>query len=91
MFSLCLNSLPLQPSSYPKKLTETYLSSSSFSNGSIGTALKPIVVSGNPPTFVSAPGRRIVAGYFSFNFVVFLVTTPCKFMFNFMLKFSGLF
>ncbi|XWS29072.1 hypothetical protein CRYUN_Cryun25bG0125400 [Craigia yunnanensis] len=61
MVSLCLNSLPLQPSSYPQKLTETSLSSSSFSNGSIGTALKPIVVSGNPPTFVSAPARRIVA------------------------------
>ncbi|MBA0844499.1 hypothetical protein Goarm_001593 [Gossypium armourianum] len=58
MVSLCLNSLPLPPSSCPQKLTET---SSSFSNGSIGTALKPIVVSGNPPTFVSAPGRRIVA------------------------------
>ncbi|KAK5773518.1 hypothetical protein PVK06_049824 [Gossypium arboreum] len=58
MVSLCLNSLPLPPSSCPKKLTET---SSSFSNGSIGTALKPIVVNGNPPTFVSAPGRRIVA------------------------------
>ncbi|PPS13234.1 hypothetical protein GOBAR_AA07436 [Gossypium barbadense] len=55
MVSLCLNSLPLPPpSSCPKKLTET---SSSFSNGSIGTALKPIVVNGNPPTFVSAPGR----------------------------------
>ncbi|MFQ6671169.1 hypothetical protein Gotur_035782 [Gossypium turneri] len=58
MVSLCLNSLPLPPSSCPQKLTET---SSSFSNGSIGTALKPIVVNGNPPTFVSAPGRRIVA------------------------------
>ncbi|XWS71901.1 hypothetical protein CRYUN_Cryun03dG0177900 [Craigia yunnanensis] len=61
MVSLCLNSLPLPPSSYPKKLTETTLSSSSLSNGSIETALKPIVVGGNPPTFVSAPGRRIVA------------------------------
>ncbi|XP_007016992.2 PREDICTED: shewanella-like protein phosphatase 1 isoform X1 [Theobroma cacao] len=61
MVSLCLNSLPLPPSSHPKRLTETSLSSSSFSNGSVGTALKPIVVSGNPPTFVSAPGRRIVA------------------------------
>ncbi|MBA0817301.1 hypothetical protein Gohar_001879, partial [Gossypium harknessii] len=58
MVSLCLNSLPLPPSSCPQKLTET---SSSFSNVSIGTALKPIVVNGNPPTFVSAPGRRIVA------------------------------
>ncbi|KAE8710874.1 Calcineurin-like metallo-phosphoesterase superfamily protein isoform 2 [Hibiscus syriacus] len=58
MVSLCLNSLPLPSSSYPKKLTETC---SSFSNGCIGTALKPIVVNGNPPTFVSAPGRRIVA------------------------------
>ncbi|XWS53389.1 hypothetical protein CRYUN_Cryun11dG0153200 [Craigia yunnanensis] len=61
MVSLCLNSLLCNLLHAPKKLSETYLASSSFSNGSIGTALKPIVVSGNPPTFVSAPGRRIVA------------------------------
>nr|GMD69230.1 shewanella-like protein phosphatase 1 [Ipomoea batatas] len=29
-------------------------------NGSLGS-LKPIVVNGDPPTFVSAPGRRIIA------------------------------
>ncbi|KAF9598183.1 hypothetical protein IFM89_025800 [Coptis chinensis] len=53
MASFSFNSLPLPPPSQPRKLvTET-----SFSHG----ALKPIVVSGNPPTFVSAPGRRIVA------------------------------
>ncbi|KAK9186418.1 hypothetical protein WN943_026784 [Citrus x changshan-huyou] len=62
MASLCMNSLPLPPSSHSKKLALTEASSSS--NGSIAaaaTASKPIVVSGNPPTFVSAPGRRIVA------------------------------
>ncbi|KAL5747096.1 hypothetical protein ACOSP7_024094 [Xanthoceras sorbifolium] len=66
--SLCLNSLPLPPassssSSHPRKLSETS-SSLSNNNGSTsiaGAALKPIVVSGSPPTFVSAPGRRIVA------------------------------
>ncbi|KAL9415705.1 hypothetical protein AB3S75_038988 [Citrus x aurantiifolia] len=62
MASLCMNSLPLPPSSHSKKLALTEASSSS--NGSIAAAAaasKPIVVSGNPPTFVSAPGRRIVA------------------------------
>ncbi|XP_068668593.1 shewanella-like protein phosphatase 1 [Aristolochia californica] len=39
------------PPSQPRKL----------SNSSIRSCLKPIVVAGNPPTFVSAPGRRIVA------------------------------
>ncbi|KAK7321385.1 hypothetical protein VNO77_31986 [Canavalia gladiata] len=68
MASLCLNSLPVPPSSHPRKLTETSLSSSSSSllfvnnnNHSSGASLKPIVVSGSPPTFVSAPGRRILA------------------------------
>lgn len=73
MASLCMNSLPLPPSSHSKKLALTEASSSS--NGSIAaaaTASKPIVVSGNPPTFVSAPGRRIVAGLFLFLFFWFL-------------------
>ncbi|KAJ4840476.1 hypothetical protein Tsubulata_000388 [Turnera subulata] len=69
MASLCLNSLPLvRPSSFPRKLTETCCSSSSShtalsasNNGSTGGVLKPIVINGDPPTFVSAPGRRIVA------------------------------
>ncbi|KAK7300883.1 hypothetical protein RJT34_11734 [Clitoria ternatea] len=65
MASLCLNSLPVPPSSLPRKLTQTSLSSSSLldnnNNHSRGCALKPIVVSGDPPTFVSAPGRRILA------------------------------
>ncbi|KAK0604740.1 hypothetical protein LWI29_018978 [Acer saccharum] len=69
--SLCLNSLPLPPSSssssssHPRKLSETCssltLSNNNVSSGIAGAALKPIVVSGNPPTVVSAPGRRIVA------------------------------
>ncbi|PIA37484.1 hypothetical protein AQUCO_03000216v1 [Aquilegia coerulea] len=56
MASFSINSLSLSiPSQQPRKLTET--SSLSQSHGT----LKPIVVTGNPPTFVSAPGRRIVA------------------------------
>lgn len=55
MASLSLNSFPLQPPSQPRKLAD----SSSFTPFNGG--LKPIVVCGNPPTFVSAPGRRIVA------------------------------
>ncbi|KAJ8650878.1 hypothetical protein MRB53_003901 [Persea americana] len=51
MASLSFNSLPLPPSQ-PRKQSD----SSSLNGG-----LKPIVVRGNPPTFVSAPGRRIVA------------------------------
>lgn len=66
MASLCLNSLPLPPSSQPRRVLETSLSSvniTSSSNGHLkGETLKPIVVCGSPPTFVSAPGRRIVAG-----------------------------
>lgn len=64
MASLCLNSLPLPPPSQPRKHFETPSSSSASSLNSYGKAEapKPIVVSGNPPTFVSAPGRRIVAG-----------------------------
>ncbi|KAJ6692281.1 SHEWANELLA-LIKE PROTEIN PHOSPHATASE 1 [Salix purpurea] len=68
MASSCLNSLILPPCSLPRKLTETYASlSSSYpalnpTSSSTGGALKPIVINGDPPTFVSAPGRRIVAG-----------------------------
>lgn len=67
MASLCLNSLPLSPSSHPRKLNESSVSCSSSllldnnNNHSTAGSLKPIVVSGNPPTFVSAPGRRIIA------------------------------
>lgn len=67
MASFCLNSLPLPPPSQPaRRLLETSLSALNIntSNGHLrarGEALKPIVVSGNPPTVVSAPGRRIVA------------------------------
>ncbi|XAR60783.1 Protein-tyrosine-phosphatase [Bertholletia excelsa] len=58
MASLSLNSLHVQPpSQQPSKFTDS--SSLSPHNGS--ATLKPIVVRGNPPTFVSAPGRRIVA------------------------------
>ncbi|KAI9118538.1 hypothetical protein K1719_010870 [Acacia pycnantha] len=68
MASFCLNSVPLPRPSQPRKLTETTSSSSSSSsllvdghNYTPAGTLKPIVVRGNPPTFVSAPGRRIVA------------------------------
>ncbi|KAI8523513.1 hypothetical protein RHMOL_Rhmol13G0079900 [Rhododendron molle] len=62
MASLSLNSFPLQPPSQPRKLADSSCSSSltPFNGGAAG-GLKPIVVCGNPPTFVSAPGRRIVA------------------------------
>ncbi|KDP45747.1 hypothetical protein JCGZ_17354 [Jatropha curcas] len=64
---LCLNSLSLPPSSssseLPRKLTETCASFPALSSNQSSTRgpLKPIVISGDPPTFVSAPGRRIVA------------------------------
>ncbi|KAF5751328.1 calcineurin-like phosphoesterase family protein [Tripterygium wilfordii] len=63
MASLCLSSLPPPPPSHPRKLTETTSSSSSVTlkSSATGGALKPIVVDGDPPTFVSAPDRRIVA------------------------------
>ncbi|KAH8498689.1 hypothetical protein Peur_073877 [Populus x canadensis] len=67
MASSCLNSLILPPCSLPRRVTETCASlSSSYpalnpTSSSTGGALKPIVINGDPPTFVSAPGRRIVA------------------------------
>lgn len=51
MASLSFNSLSLPPSQ-PRKLSE-----SAYVNGT----LKPITIRGSPPTFVSAPGRRIIA------------------------------
>uniref|UniRef100_A0A1D1YFR4 Uncharacterized protein At1g18480 n=1 Tax=Anthurium amnicola TaxID=1678845 RepID=A0A1D1YFR4_9ARAE len=51
MASVSFGYLPLRPSQ-PRKTPDL-----SPPNG----ALKPIVVRGDPPTFVSAPGRRIVA------------------------------
>lgn len=68
MASSCLNSLILPPCSLPRRVTEICASlSSSYpalnpTSSSTGGALKPIVINGDPPTFVSAPGRRIVAG-----------------------------
>ncbi|AEE28067.1 Calcineurin-like metallo-phosphoesterase superfamily protein [Arabidopsis thaliana] len=63
MASLYLNSLLPLPPSHPQKLLEP--SSSSLLSTSNGNelALKPIVINGDPPTFVSAPARRIVAGF----------------------------
>ncbi|KAJ0244889.1 Shewanella-like protein phosphatase 1 [Hirschfeldia incana] len=60
MASLCLNSLLPLPPSHPQKLLEpsSSLLSTSSSNE---VALKPIVINGDPPTFVSAPSRRIIA------------------------------
>ncbi|XP_038980870.1 shewanella-like protein phosphatase 1 isoform X2 [Phoenix dactylifera] len=51
MAAFSLNSLPVPPSKHQKAADCSHV------NG----VLKPIVVTGNPPTFVSAPGRRIVA------------------------------
>lgn len=74
-------SLPLQPpsssssQSQSRKLIDSIVSTpfqySSSSTTSSNGSLKPIVVDGDPPTFVSAPGRRIVAGSFHFCFLGF--------------------
>ncbi|KAM1753365.1 hypothetical protein ACFX12_005957 [Malus domestica] len=55
--------LPPPPPSSSSSSSSSFSSNSLNVNsyGSRGEALKPIVVSGSPPTFVSAPGRRIVA------------------------------
>ncbi|KAI7730801.1 hypothetical protein M8C21_021400 [Ambrosia artemisiifolia] len=57
MASLSFNSLPMQPSSQHSRNNP----SSSSTSLNYAATLKPIVISGDPPTFVSAPGRRIVA------------------------------
>ncbi|KAJ9543563.1 hypothetical protein OSB04_023270 [Centaurea solstitialis] len=65
MASMSLNSLSMQPpSQHSRKLIDVPSSTSLNSSSTAGT-LKPIVISGDPPTFVSAPGRRIVAGELS--------------------------
>nr|KAJ0207487.1 hypothetical protein LSAT_V11C500292400 [Lactuca sativa] len=62
MASLSLNSLPVQPpSQHCRKLIDAPSSTSLNYGTGAGGSLKPIVISGDPPTFVSAPGRRIVA------------------------------
>ncbi|WOH01480.1 hypothetical protein DCAR_0520864 [Daucus carota subsp. sativus] len=53
--SLSLNSLSLQPPRSSLSTTTTTLQPTK------NNSLKPIIVTGNPPTYVSAPGRRIVA------------------------------
>ncbi|KAK9057532.1 hypothetical protein SSX86_022368 [Deinandra increscens subsp. villosa] len=62
MASLSLNPLPPQPPSpHSRKLIDAPPPASLNYGTSAAGALKPIVISGVPPTFVSAPGRRIVA------------------------------
>ncbi|XP_023645919.1 shewanella-like protein phosphatase 1 isoform X2 [Capsella rubella] len=65
MASLYLNSLLPLLSSHPQKLIEPSSCSSSSllstSNRNEVAPLKPIVINGDPPTFVSAPARRIIA------------------------------
>ncbi|KAF3611872.1 hypothetical protein DY000_02044621 [Brassica cretica] len=67
MTSFYLNSLLPLPPSHPQKLLEPSSSSSSSSSSLLSisnsneAALKPIVINGDPPTFVSAPSRRIIA------------------------------
>ncbi|KAM7522025.1 hypothetical protein LguiA_011927 [Lonicera macranthoides] len=56
--SLSLNSLPLQP---PPRSSSVATPTTLNNPGDIIRNLKPIVVYGNPPTYVSAPARRIVA------------------------------
>lgn len=58
MAKLSLNWSAFPPPYQPPRLTQA----SPCSTLSTAKASKPIVVCGNPPTFVSAPGRRIVAG-----------------------------
>lgn len=57
--SLSLNSLPLQPPSHPPPRSSSVATPTTLNNSG---NLKPIVIYGNPPTYVSAPARRIVAG-----------------------------
>lgn len=63
MGSVALNSLALPPPSHHHPRTNKLLETSQSHPSLLHTNknLKPIVVSGSPPTFVSAPGRRIVA------------------------------
>ncbi|KHN40111.1 Hypothetical protein glysoja_009488 [Glycine soja] len=62
MASLCLNSLPVPPTSLSSSSSSSSLLLHNNNNNNNNlSALKPIVVSGDPPTFVSAPGRRILA------------------------------
>ncbi|RZC86421.1 hypothetical protein C5167_030500 [Papaver somniferum] len=67
ILSLSSSSLyrPQQPVSQLQRnqqlTVETSLQNTSKGGGIRGGGLKPIVVTGNPPTFVSAPGRRIIA------------------------------
>lgn len=66
MASLCLNLNSFHPpsSSKSRSLFPSSLPSSSSLNRNNyikPRTLKPILITGNPPTFVSAPGRRIVA------------------------------
>ena len=63
MASLCLNSLPVPPTSLSSSSSSSSLLLHNNNNNNNNLSpLKPIVVSGDPPTFVSAPGRRILAG-----------------------------
>lgn len=57
---LSLNSLPLPPPSQQPLSGKSLLQTAGPVLQS-GVSVNPIVVSGTPPTFVSAPGRRIVA------------------------------
>lgn len=90
-------SLPLQPpspsQSHSRKLVDSLVSTPSHytSSSTTGTAsLKPIFVDGDPPTFVSAPGRRIVAGSFHFSFLNFQQYHLCYCFFLMFYYFSNL-
>ena len=78
MAKLSLNWSAFPPPYQSPRLTQT----SPCSTLSVAKASKPIVVCGNPPTFVSAPGRRIVAGQlylFICSFFIYLFMFFCCF------------
>lgn len=62
MLSCSLYSLPHPQFLPPRRLLEAYPSFPAYASTSASaSAVKPIVVYGDPPTFVAAPGRRILA------------------------------
>lgn len=87
-------SLPVQPrsssSSSQSQQRKLVAETSSFPS-STARSLEPIVVNGDPPTFVSAPGRRIIAGLFPSSLYLLLLALgnlELNFIFMFMFLIS---